>query len=309
MEIEVGADREGQRLDVIMAHEGGMSRRAARRLIENGSVFVDKKRTRVQSRPLNAGARVTWTDGVAPAATPEVEVIAHGHGFLVVDKPTGMPTEPTRQASVGTLVETVRKALKMDGRKAESLAAVHRLDFDTTGVVLLSTTTEAAAALSAPFRSQDVERHYLALVDGEVSETTLLIDAPLSKGREPGRMLIDPEGKPSSTLVTVLARGEGVTLVAVRPKTGRTHQIRVHLAHVGHPIVADVRYAASTFAARSEHPFCLHAHALVLEDPRSGRALQFCAPLPSSFVDVALAHGLPREVLEHVSKAPWEQSA
>ncbi len=190
MEIEVGADREGQRLDVIMAQEGGMSRRAARRLIENGSVFVDKKRTRVQSRPLNAGALVTWSETTAQAPVAAVDVIAEGPGYLVVDKPSGMPTEPTRQASVGTLVETVRKALKMDGRKAESLAAVHRLDFDTTGVVLLSTTTEAAAALSAPFRGQEVERHYLALVDGVVEQTTLLIDAPLSTWRDPGRMVV-----------------------------------------------------------------------------------------------------------------------
>jgi RluA family pseudouridine synthase len=220
-----------------------------------------------------------------------------------------MPTEPTRQASVGTVLETLRVLLKGEGDLSPTLAAVHRLDVNTSGIVIIAQTKDGAAALSEPFRSGEVKRRYVALVHGTIEDAAIRIEAPLARGRDPGHMVVDKNGKRARTLVAPLARGTNTTLVSVIPMTGRMHQIRVHLAEIGHPIVGDIRYGASRDRANegeANDPFCLHAVSLALVDPRSQESLQFSSLPPPEFFAACRHVEIPEAVVATAARPMWE---
>lgn len=273
-----GDDHPDNRLDQAIARGvSGLSRRRARALIAQGSVFVDGARVRVAGRVVKRGARVEVVDDEGIAAATAVPVLFDEGGVVVVDKPAGLASEPTKQAST-----SVTDWFQQQGR---ALAAVHRLDVDTTGVLVL-----AEAAVVAPwskvFHDQTVKRGYVAIVDGVVKDDEGLIDAPLLPPHKTGLARISAAaGKAAQTKWKVKKRGEKATLLDVEPLTGRTHQIRAHLQHIGHVLVGDRRYGSGT----APH---LGLHAATLQATVDGKDFSFTAPLPPAFLQTLQQLGL-----------------
>lgn len=266
LQFTVDRSQAGCRLDRFLAEVAPeMSRRRARRLISDGCVFVGGARVRVQSRPLPAGSVVTFEEpaGVVqetqPAARSPIPRLRRGP-VVGAAKPSFMPTEPTRQGAAGTLSEEIRLLLRSESEPLPFFAAVHRLDHETSGLVLFALTREVAADLSLAFREGAVERAYLAVVEGEPSfEGERMIDVPIAQEQNQDGVYAVGHGREAQTGATVLAAAAGRALLSVRPLTGRSHQIRAHLASIGHPVVGDLRYGAARVSPRA---FGLHALAL-----------------------------------------------
>jgi 23S rRNA pseudouridine1911/1915/1917 synthase len=252
------------RLDRAVATTAAVSRTAARALIAAGAVFLNGRRCKVASRTVHPGDRLRVGAPPAAVASTPLPILFEGDGLLAIDKPPGMPSAPTREGAAGTAF-TVLQAQ----RGGRPLWLVHRLDAAASGVLLFATTRAAAAALSAAFHDQQVEKTYLALVDGAPAASAGVIDQPLVAAR--GYARVDRRGKPSRTAWRVEERRGATTLLVVTPSSGRLHQIRAHLAAIGHPIVGDRRYGGSA-APR----LMLHARALGLR--LGGRRVEISAP-------------------------------
>jgi 23S rRNA pseudouridine1911/1915/1917 synthase len=256
------------RLDRAVAVTAAISRTAARALIAAGSVFLNGRRCKVASRTVRPGDRLQMSAAPsvsAPAAEPAgLPVLFEGQGVLAIDKPAGMPSAPTRQASAGTALAQLTIQ-----RGGEPLWLVHRLDAGASGVLVFATTRAAAAALSAAFRDQQVRKTYGALVDGIPTSPSGMIEHALAA--RAGRAYVDPHGRPARTAWRVDEARAATTLLAVEPSTGRLHQIRAHLAAIGHPIVGDRLYGGSP-APR----LMLHARSIALS--LDGRAIEITAP-------------------------------
>lgn len=234
---------------------------------------------------------------MAPPVVPAVPVLHRGAGWAAVDKPPGFPIAAERQKPGETpLLDAIAAALG-----AERLLVVHRLDRDTTGVLLVATEPEAHRDLSIQFQRREVRKEYLAIVRGDVIVAEGHVDARLEKDpSRPGHMRVARPGRPAKRAFTryeVVERFRGYSLLRVRPRTGRMHQIRVHLAHAGFPLAVDPDYGGgealllSTLKRgykpprdRPEAPLlgrlALHAAALTLRDPATGSTIRIEAPLP-----------------------------
>ncbi|MBI5480050.1 MAG: RluA family pseudouridine synthase [Deltaproteobacteria bacterium] len=290
-----------ERLDRFIAARGGISRSLARRVLEVGGVFVDGKRCKVAGRGVHPGQRVEVNvDEVAAAAagTPAVpldraRLLYVDDHLLAADKPAGVLAQATRATERGALPELCAALL------GSPVHVVHRLDRETSGVTLLGRTSEAAAALGEAFRRGEVHKTYLALCARPPEPSEGTVDAPLGPvpGR-PGLHRVTPGGDAALTRYRTLAVGPaagavagapgGPALVEARPETGRTHQIRVHLASVGAPVLGDVRYGGPRRLGDREVPrVMLHAWRLSLPHPLTGALLAFEAPLPPDFAALA----------------------
>jgi 23S rRNA pseudouridine1911/1915/1917 synthase len=273
----VEADDDGLRLDQVLARRvPGLSRRKARVLIDLGGVFVDRARVKVASRPMRAGAKVEANLGGAldraqglgaaarereAAALPPFAVVFEDDDVVVVDKPAGLVTAPTPESDRGNLLDLL-------ARRGTPIWLVHRIDLMTSGLLVFAKTPAANKALGARFAQHDVEREYRAVVAGLVpGETT--IDRPIA-------------GRRAVTHVTVAERFADATLVAARLETGRTHQIRIHLAGLGHPVLGDDQHGGEVARAFRPQPprLALHAARLGFVHPRTGERLSFESPLP-----------------------------
>ncbi len=246
----------------------GLSRSQARRLIAAGCVFLDGRRCQVASRTVHAGSSLRVEDAPTPVPAKLV-VLYEDAACIAVDKPAGMAAAPTRRASAGTALEELRR--QHPSRGPAGLWLVHRLDRDTSGVLLFALTRDAAGALDAAFRERRVAKEYLAWVAGRVEGETGRIDAAL---REDGlRSVVDPGGKTAETHWQVVGREDDRTLLCIRPTTGRMHQIRVHLQSIGHPVLGDRVYGGPR-APR----LMLHAHSLTFTHPSSGSLVRVVSP-------------------------------
>ncbi|MGZ8572067.1 MAG: RluA family pseudouridine synthase [Actinomycetota bacterium] len=278
------------RLDAVVAGLSGVPRAEIQRALDDGRVTVDGER-RTKSFRLSGGERLE-VDLPAPEELigdgPPVPVTYRDDDLIVVSKPPGLVTHPVARRRTGTLVN---RLLGMGVPLAPAggplrPGIVHRLDAGTSGLMIVAETDRAVEALQAMFRRHAVDRRYLALVRGSAEHETFGVEAPL--GRRSDRIVVDrSRGRPAATSFVVLERLAGVTLVEAEPATGRTHQIRVHLAAVGHPIVGDRVYGGVGEEARRlglTRPF-LHAWRLAFDHPITGEHLSFEEALPDDLTE------------------------
>ncbi|HSK02108.1 MAG TPA: RluA family pseudouridine synthase [Kofleriaceae bacterium] len=260
----VASDEDGLRLDqVIPRHVTGLSRRKARAVIDAGGVFVERARVKVASRPVRAGQAIEVNVGGAldrgPPPAPEI-VHADDH-VIVVGKPAGLMTAPTPESDRGDLLDQL-------ARRYGEVYLVHRIDLPTSGLLVFARTREANRRLGQAFAAHDVEREYLAVAVGAVAAQT--IDRPI-------------EGRRAVTHVEPAEALAGATLLRVRIETGRTHQIRIHLAGAGHPVAGDAQHggeASRTFVPRPPR-LALHAAVLGFTHPATGERVRFASELPA----------------------------
>ena len=294
----VPAELDGIRFDRCVAelHEQ-WSRAHVRRLIDAGAVRLNGAPTR-PSTVVRAGDLV---EGEEPPPEPSelvaeeipLRILFEDDDLIVVDKPPGLVIHPAAGNPRGTLVNALlhhRTDLPGIGG-VERPGIVHRLDKDTSGVMVVAATSHAHQALSLAFRRREVEKTYLAVVYGDPDRNDLVVDAPVGRHRgDRKRMAVTADGRPARTLVRVEERLSGLVLAACRPVTGRTHQIRVHMAHVGHALVGDPLYAGRQWkeladprrraACRSFPRQALHAWRLTFTHPTRGERVTFEAPVP-----------------------------
>ena len=287
-----GPEASGRRLDEVVAELAGTSRSRAARWATDGLVTVDG-RPRPKSYRVREGERLAWTPPPAPpAGGPVAEdrpltVRYEDDRLLVVAKPAGLVVHPGPGHPTGTLVNALHgrqgSSLSAGGGAADRPGIVHRLDKDTSGLLLVAKDDATHLALARDLAAHRVERRYLALVQGRLPADTGTVDAPV--GRHPGdrkRMAVVDGGRRAVTHWRVLETFPATQLVEATLETGRTHQVRVHLAFLRHPLVGDRTYGADpTLAARLGvgRPF-LHAWRLAFDHPEDGRRVELTEPLP-----------------------------
>lgn len=287
--FHAGVQDDGRRLDVVVAeHLPRLSRSRIARLAHDGHVLIDGVARKPAFR-IRSGQRVEVRvpapepAGLRPEAIP-LDVVYEDDDLLVVNKPAGLTVHPAPGHPSGTLVNAVLAHVPTLPGIAGTLrpGIVHRLDKDTSGLLVVAKTEEAQVSLSSQLRFHQVVRTYLVIVRGTLRRDTGTISAAV--GRHPVRRTrnaVTPRGRAAVTHYTVLERFPDATLVVCRLETGRTHQIRVHMTHIGHPIVGDPVYGHA--AAPEIRRQALHAARLEFTHPRTGRRVVCTAPLPEDF--------------------------
>jgi 23S rRNA pseudouridine1911/1915/1917 synthase len=297
----------GTRLDQFVATAADLTRSAAARLIEDGAVTVNGK-TVAKNYKLSKGesVEITLPEPEAAEALPEnipLDIIYEDNDIIVINKPVGMVVHPAAGNPTGTLVNAL---LYHCGASLSGVGGVirpgivHRIDKDTSGLLVVAKNDEAHLALSAQLKEHHVSRIYTAIAVGNFREESGTVDAPI--GRHPvdrKKMAVihnsELRSRDAVTHWSVMARGEAdgnsFTLVRCQLETGRTHQIRVHMASVGHPLLGDAVYGGANTRFEAKHRAsivgqCLHAGELHLTHPRTGEEMQFFAPMPQSMQHV-----------------------
>jgi 23S rRNA pseudouridine1911/1915/1917 synthase len=286
----------GVRVDRAVAMLANISRAAASGIIASGGVLVDGVAVSVGRTTLRDGAQLSITlpepggDDVEAEAGVEFLVVYADDEVAVVDKPAGLVVHPGAGHQQGTLVGGLLSRFPDLAALVEAGVCppdrpgiVHRLDKGTSGLLAVARTEAAYGALVAQLAERSMERRYLALVEGSVVDDRGEIDAPIGRStRTPTKMAISASGRSARTGFTVLERRPGprpTTLVELSLQSGRTHQIRVHMAAIGHPVVGDARYGTPE-RALGHGRFFLHAFRLAFTHPSSGERLEFSSPLP-----------------------------
>ena len=279
--IEVAPEHAGERLDVFLAAHVG-SRAAAQRLIEGGHVRVDGA-SKAKRFPL-LGGEVIEIDEPSPGEAADVEPAAFAVAYedehlIVVDKPAGVVVHPGAGNLHGTLVQALQGRVA-GGEDPVRPGVVHRLDRDTSGLLVLARNDEVHAALQEMIRRREIVREYLALVEGRPPARSGTIDAPIGRDRR-RRVLMSTETDDPREAVTHFeteALYENATLLRVRLETGRTHQIRVHLQAIGHPVCGDPEYGRAGLYGLPRQ--FLHACRLAFEHPVTGAPVDVVSELP-----------------------------
>ena len=297
-------DGDDERLDVLVARRLDLSRTQSATLIANGAVTVNGEAEKASFRAL-AGSDISVTSP-EPAAHPvlaediAIDVVFEDDHMMVVDKAAGMVVHPSPGHWSGTLVNALkgRGQALADSGDEDRAGLVHRLDKDTSGLIVVAKSEIAHRVLSKAMAERRVSRRYAVLSWGHIDAPTLTVDKPI--GRDPNdrkKMAVLVNGRPAKTDFVKLARFDSVELLRAHLHTGRTHQIRVHLASVGHPVVGDDTYGgggARRIVALQPKRHFLHAAWLVLKHPVSGELLDFRSVLPMDLrTSLVAVSGMP----------------
>lgn len=291
----------GERLDVAIAQALALSRTLAKELVDEGHVTLDGRPVGKPATKLRGGEIVSLLMPPRRPSLVEAEdlplpIIYQDDDLAAVDKPAGLIAHPTASVRTGTVVNALLGRMELSKedvydphREDYRPGIVHRLDKDTSGVMVVAKHDDAHRALSDAFKKRLTVKEYVAIAVGDVPDE-VRVDAPI--GRHPiNRQTMTVGGsnpRPASTTFRVLDRAPGHVLVKATPRSGRTHQIRVHLAHLGAPILGDEVYGRPSGAIARQ---ALHAFRLTLPHPRDGSAVTFVAPVPEDMVAAWLALG------------------
>lgn len=279
--FSAGPDEAGARLDIVVAKRAAVTRSLAQAAIKDGAVTVGGRAVRPSHR-LEEGEIVTGSVAVPTIELPQGEAIDlvlryEDERVLVVSKPPGLVTHPARGHDTGTLVNALLGlGVPLSGATSIRPGIVHRLDKDTSGLLLVAKDDEAQAYLVDALRARRIERRYVALVRGRPPADSGTIEAPIDRHPTKRRLFaVVAGGRPSVTHYEVRAAGDRLALLNVKLETGRTHQIRVHLAHLGNPVLGDRVYGGVSDLSRElglTRPF-LHARSLRFPHPDDGREI------------------------------------
>lgn len=284
-----------QRLDQVLTQlEADVSRSMIRKWLDQERIQVNGQLVSKAGYQLKTGDLLSWqpleTRPLELAAEEiALEIVYEDSDLLVINKPVGMVVHPGAGHSSGTLVHALLHHCKdLSGiGGVERPGIVHRLDKDTSGLLAVAKNDFTHQALQAQLQSREMKRHYYALAEHGFADDSGMIEAPIDRHPlERQRMAVVADGRFARTHWRVLERFKAYTLLALELDTGRTHQIRVHLKHIQHPLVGDAVYGS-----KRKHPFhverpLLHAYKLVFRHPRSGQGLSLEAELPQDFADV-----------------------
>ncbi len=286
---EYSAASDGERLDVFAAEASGLTRSCIQRLIETGNIVVNGKNKKANYRT-KAGdiVRVNIPQAEPTGITAEdipLDIVYQDEDIAVINKPVGMVVHPAAGNKNGTLVNALMFHLKdLSGIGGELRPGiVHRIDKNTSGLLVIAKNDTAHRFLSNELKTHSVSRVYLALCEGNFKEDSGTINAPIGRHpRERKKMAIVSDGREAVTHWKVLERFGNMTLLSIELETGRTHQIRVHMQSIKHPLVGDDVYSSG----RNSLGFCgqaLHAEKLRLVHPRTGEIMTFEAEPPLTF--------------------------
>jgi 23S rRNA pseudouridine1911/1915/1917 synthase len=318
-ERRVVGDAPAGRFDLAVSAVAGISRAHAQRLIGDGRATVDGRRGRSSDR-LRGGEQIAVELSAPPDPTllPEsipLRLAYEDPTMLIVDKPAGLVVHPSAGHGSGTLVHALLGMARDRGQPLGSIAGierpgiVHRLDKDTSGLLLVAKTDAAQAALMRQFGERAVEKEYLALVRGAPPAGRGRIEAPVGRDpRDRQRMTVIGDGREAVTEYELLDGGGGYALLALRPRTGRTHQIRAHLAYLRLPIAGDARYGGGIGPGGLTRQF-LHAARLRLARPLDGARLHAWSELPAELAAALAVAGVESDRLPTGVGAEVEEPA
>lgn len=294
------ADKTEPRLDrFVAAQVPDISRGYARELIERGLIRVNGKPSK-PSKGLAAGDRVEvivppGEEGRDSPGGTSLDIIYEDEDVMVVDKPAGLTCHPAPGHPGGTLTDALvayYPPLAQVGERSRP-GLVHRLDRDTSGLIIIAKNEGARCNLASQFHRRSVFKEYLALVEGHLKPEHGFIEAPLTRGTgDRRRMVIAKKGREATTEYRVVGYSPSSSLLLVHPLTGRTHQIRVHLGAIGHPVVGDATYGNPSDILRRQF---LHAYKIGFQLPSSNQYVEFISPLPPELAQVLIRLGLPTE--------------
>ena len=289
-ELTAATEHAGVRLDAFLSADGALTRSQAARLIAEGRVRVNGKPA-VKSARLSGGETVTvdvpqLRETALPPQDIPLDVVYEDDDVIVVNKPTGLVVHPAPGHPDGTLVNALLhhcgdSLSGIGGEKRPGI--VHRIDRDTSGLIIAAKNDAAHLALSAQLKDHSLSRTYECLVTGNMKQDSGTVDAPIGRSSaDRKKMAVVPTGRRAITHWEVVARYPGVTHLRCRLETGRTHQIRVHMAYIGHPILGDTVYGAKKPVPGLTGQ-CLHATGLRFIHPRTGEPVELHCPLPPEF--------------------------
>ena len=284
------------RLDSFLSEKSGLSRSACAKAIEEGAVSVNGRAAR-RSYTVKAGDEIVFTpsEPTESLALPEdipLSVVYEDADLLVIDKPKGMVVHPAPGNESGTLVNALLHHCKGQLSGIGGVlrpGIVHRIDKDTSGLLVVAKNDMAHRGLAAQLEHHGIEREYRALVSGGFTNDEGTVDLPIGRHpRDRKKMAVLPGGRAAVTHYQVLARYGQVSYLSLRLETGRTHQIRVHMAAKGHPLLGDEVYGGGNTPFEKKHASlfsgqCLHAKELSFRHPRTGEVMSFSSPLPPEF--------------------------
>ena len=289
-ELTAATEHAGVRLDAFLSADGALTRSQAARLIAEGRVRVNGKPAAKSAR-LSGGETVTvdvpqLRETAPPPQDIPLDVVYEDDDVIVVNKPTGLVVHPAPGHPDGTLVNALLhhcgdSLSGIGGEKRPGI--VHRIDRDTSGLIIAAKNDAAHLALSAQLKDHSLSRTYECLVTGNMKQDSGTVDAPIGRSSaDRKKMAVVPTGRRAVTHWEVVARYPGVTHLRCRLETGRTHQIRVHMAYIGHPILGDTVYGAKKPVPGLTGQ-CLHAVGLRFIHPRTGEPVELHCPLPPEF--------------------------
>ena len=289
-ELTAATEHAGVRLDAFLSADGALTRSQAARLIAEGRVRVNGKPAAKSAR-LSGGETITvdvpqLRETALPPQDIPLDVVYEDDDVIVVNKPTGLVVHPAPGHPDGTLVNALLhhcgdSLSGIGGEKRPGI--VHRIDRDTSGLIIAAKNDAAHLALSAQLKDHSLSRTYECLVTGNMKQDSGTVDAPIGRSSaDRKKMAVVPTGRRAVTHWEVVARYPGVTHLRCRLETGRTHQIRVHMAYIGHPILGDTVYGAKKPVPGLTGQ-CLHAAGLRFVPPRTGEPVELHCPLPPEF--------------------------